>query len=302
MKRFILGIILNVLLISTYCQTTYKTKEVKITYSNAIELFNICLKNPPITFDEGQVYTWYTEFSNVKSTKGGCGGNLLHGNYKLYDKEGNLKEDNNYYLGVKSGEFKTWDSIGNLQEIYKYNKGKCIYHKFLNDNDQWVELIGSALITKGVIRKIYSKSNILLEEDVAIKDFVLHKKMYYLNGKLHQEFTQDEFLDICRGKFVSYYDNEQIEVEAEYCEDSPIEIRTGTWKWYSGDGSLLNQEEYKAEVIKYESGRTRSAGGYLFDEDSQQWLKTGRWVWYNENHAIINEKEYENGIEISILK
>ncbi len=291
--RTVLIFLLQVSFYNLLSQTTYQTNEVRLRYSNGIEVFNICVKNPAITYDEQKSYYWYTEFSRIKVTEGGSGGNLLHGNYKFYDNDGNLLKDCNYFLGLKDGESKSWDSIGNLSGISKYDKGKRVYRKFLGEDEQWIELSGGEILSKGVTRKIYSKFNRLLEEAFAIDDFVLHRKLFYeFSGKLHQEFTQDVFADICKDKFVSYYENGRIEVEGEYCKDCIIEIQTGLWKWYNPDGTLKNQELHKAEVIKYENGRTKSAGGYIFNEDTQQWLKTGKWVSVNEYLQIIDEREF----------
>ena len=86
-----------------YGQTSIQTKEIKINYTNAIEIFKICVSGCVTNYDVKNEYFWYTDFSKIKSTEGGSGGNLLHGNYKLFDENGNLRQDKNYYFGLPDG-------------------------------------------------------------------------------------------------------------------------------------------------------------------------------------------------------
>jgi antitoxin component YwqK of YwqJK toxin-antitoxin module len=133
-------------------QTSIQTKEVKIPYTNGYEIFRICISGCAVSFGDKQEYFWYTEFSKIKSTKGGSGGNLLHGNYKFYDEHGNLRQDKSYYLGLPDGSEKNWDSLGNITSQTKYNKGKIVYWKFQNDEKNWIELIGQ-IFQEGTIKK-----------------------------------------------------------------------------------------------------------------------------------------------------
>ena len=112
---------------------TCQQDEIKIRYTNGFEIFNICKSNPQITFEESREYYWYTEFSKIKSTKGGCGGQLLHGNYKFYDEDGNLMIDQNYVFGLEHGDGKKWDNEGNIVQITKHDRGEYIYWKFKED-------------------------------------------------------------------------------------------------------------------------------------------------------------------------
>ena len=111
---------------------TCEGEQIKIEYSNGIEIFTVCKHNPHITFNEEKKYYWYTEFSKIKSTKGGSGGKLLNGNYKLYDEKYNLKVEKNYYLGLPDGNEMSWDSLGNINSKATVEQGVVIYQKFLN--------------------------------------------------------------------------------------------------------------------------------------------------------------------------
>lgn len=296
MRKTIFGLLLSLLSTIALSQSSYQTKEIKITYSNAVEVFNVCVNNPTFTYDDKEEYFWYTEFSKIKSTWGGTGGKLLHGNYKLYNENGSLIADYNYFLGLKNGVFKQWDSVGNITRTEKYEKGKLVYMKFLNDG-YWIEHTGDFGL-EGWIKKVYTQWGVLVEETKGLQGFFnCHTKQFYeFSGKIKQEFYTDD--KRFYGKRISYFEDGKIESEVQYCEDSPVEIRTGIWKWYNSDGTLDSQEEYKAEVIKWENGKYKSAGGYILDNNSNQWLRTGEWKWYKETGEFESSKKYESGVEV----
>src|SRR5690606_33491466 len=115
--------------------TSNENKEIKIKYKNGIEIFHIYLGDEQPKYKEDKEYYWYTEFSKIKSTKGGNGGKLLNGNYKFFDENGNLIKDENYSMGLKNGESKKWDKNGDLTEIYRYENGESVYWKYHPDED-----------------------------------------------------------------------------------------------------------------------------------------------------------------------
>jgi hypothetical protein len=67
--KLTLYVILLTLFLS-FAQQVSKTDEIRITYTNGIEVFNVCQVNPIIVWDDDFEYYWYTEFSKIKSTKG----------------------------------------------------------------------------------------------------------------------------------------------------------------------------------------------------------------------------------------
>jgi len=255
---------------------TCQTEEIKLRYSNGFEVFNICATNPTFKFDEKKEYFWYTEFSNIKSTKGGCGGKLLHGNYKFYDEDGNLRLDKNYLLGILDGNEVSWDSVGDIISKTTYRNGDIIYWKFLNDN-HWIEHNGP-LFKEGTVKKVYTRYGTLISEEKMLPEFRHHIKVYYEypSGQLKQEFTSSGIGgDYMYGSFKSFFDNGRIETEGQFYEGDYLNIRTGTWKWYNEDGSINAEEIYKAEVKFWPNEKMKVAGGYIFDNESSEWLKTG---------------------------
>lgn len=299
MKELSIIFLTYFLTINLYGQTC-QNEEIKIRYTNGFEVFNVCKTNPTISFDEKTEYYWYTEFSKIKSTKGGCGGNLLNGNYKFYDEDGNLRVDKNYLLGIEDGNDIRWDSLGNITTKKTYNKGDIIYWKFLNEENYWIEFNGP-MFTEGTVRKVYTKYGTLVSEEKNLADFKKHVKVYYEypSGQLNEEYTSGLLGDDMYGKYTAYYKNGKIEVDGQFHEGDYTSIRVGTWKWYNEDGTLNSESNYKAEVLQWENGETKLTGGYIYDTDTEKWLKIGEWRWYDETGKFIEKKKYEWGVEVS---
>lgn len=318
MRRAFLFLFILLSTFQMYGQTSIQTKEIKIQYSNGYEVFKICNSGCTTTFDDNKEYFWYTEFSNIKSTKGGSGGSLLHGNYKFYDENGNMRQDKNYFLGLPDGNEKNWDSVGNITSQSKYSKGILVYSKFQSDEKYWIELNGP-LFKEGTVRKVYTQYNSLIQEDKMLTDFKQHVKIFYENsGKIKAEYNTGGLRrDYKMGKYISYYENGKIEVEGQYCDEEYINIRegtwkyfksdgtieefinnrVGTWKWYKSDGTIDATEEYKAEIEKWDNGEMKYVGGYIWDSESNNWVRTGEWRWYTYEGKLDTKKKYIWGVE-----
>jgi len=128
MKKTVIIFFLGVFTLPIFGQNSRQTKEIKIRYDNIFKIFNICISGCSTTFDKDKTYSWYSEITqDVKETKGGAGGKLLHGNYKSYYKNGDLFQTTNYFLGLEDGTFTQWDEFGNINFIQKQDKGVTIY-------------------------------------------------------------------------------------------------------------------------------------------------------------------------------
>ncbi len=295
---FILGAVLFSLPI--YGQSLIQTKEVKTLYSNGRDVFTVCVSGCQTVFKDDKEYHWYTEFSKIKSTKGGSGGNLLHGNYKFYDEEGNLRVDKGYYMGLLDGSSKSWDSLGNIVSQSKYVRGENVYLKFKNEKGFWIEFNGP-MFKEGTVRKVYNTHNVLISEEVGLTDLRQHVKLYYeRSGKLEREFSSSMFdREECYGRYITYYENGKVEVEGQFNDVKYTSIRVGTWKWYNEDGSFDASETYKAEIEKWSNGEMKSAGGYILDSKTNTWLRNGEWKWYSEEGQRLLTKTYRFGEEIN---
>lgn len=298
MKKALLLLILSLFTVHSFGQTTIQTKEIKIPYTNGYEIFRVCATGCQTTFNDKKEYFWYTEFSKVKSTKGGSGGSLLHGNYKFYDENGNLRQDKNYYLGLPDGTEKNWDSLGNITETTKYNKGDIIYLKYQSESGAWVEHIG-AILTEGWIKKSYTKYNSLIAEETMLANFITHIKTFYEYGdkKVKEDFyTSGKGSDLT-GKYTAYYENGKVKTQGQFYDGDHPNIAVGTWNWYKSDGTLEASTQYKANVEKWSNGENKVTGGYILDTETNTWLKIGEWRWYTEDGKFLSSKKYEWGVE-----
>jgi antitoxin component YwqK of YwqJK toxin-antitoxin module len=286
--------------------------EIRIKYTNGIEIFNVYSGTNQPDFIENNNYYWYTEFSKIKSTKGGSGGKLHDGNYKFYDENGNLMIDENYSMGLKNGDSKKWNKNGELVEIYKYENGESIYWKYHpEDDDGWVEQIGQ-MLKDGWIKNSYSKYGKLKAKQETffdgtdkIKKLKTKTTLYHSNSenRIKEIFTTPMMFKNSRiGEYIKYFENGQIEVNGEYFDSfkNGIEnyfgnIRIGDWKWYKENGDSDGQEKYKAEMEYWSNGNIKSIYGMFYDNG--EWIKHGLQYSFSEDGKGIAEKtEYSWGI------
>lgn len=93
------------------------------------------LKNSKeIKVDNTVSYLWYTS-NKIMETKGGYDGKLLHGYYKSFYLNNQLKEKGRVKYGLKNKQWKYWYENGMLREVITWKDGKKngLYEMF-NDN------------------------------------------------------------------------------------------------------------------------------------------------------------------------
>lgn len=299
MKYFLL-VLFNILnFTNLHSQSTNKNIQIKIKSNNGVEVFNILKENKEIIFDVKKNYYWYTEFSKIKSTKGGTGGNLLNGSYNFYDLKGNLIIIENYSYGLKHGESKIWNSNGELMEIFKYDKGDLIYWKFHpKDDEGWIEHIGE-ILKPGWIKNTYDKFDNLVRSEnffIDINDKIKKEKIkttvYYQNSKQKEkEFTT--FLladDLLIGDYKIFHENGKVQVSGKLFDPYEVGInkyvgnlKDGEWKWYDNNGNLEYTEKYKVQVVYWDNGNIKFIYSLFFDDSKNVWLKHGRFYRYDSD-------------------
>jgi hypothetical protein len=95
----------------------------------------------------GYTYYWYTD-NDIKQTDGGYDGKLLHGEYKSFYLNKNLKEQGMFSHGLKEGIWKTWFPNGRIHEIIHYNKSR--QHGFYELYDEEGNLISKSNFKNGM--------------------------------------------------------------------------------------------------------------------------------------------------------
>jgi antitoxin component YwqK of YwqJK toxin-antitoxin module len=78
-------------------------------------------------------YTWYSN-NKIIVTQGGSDGKFLHGNYKSFYSNNNLKESSYYRFGMKSGKSVYWGEDGKVTEITFWKNGQKNGKSNLYDN------------------------------------------------------------------------------------------------------------------------------------------------------------------------
>lgn len=297
-KYFIL-LVLFFSTVNAFCQK-YPTKEITINYSNGINVFSVCISNPTIYFNETKKYSWYSEISGtseIKSTQGGCGGNLLHGKERFYNVNGDLLFERNYNLGLLEGESKYWDSTtSKLEKIYRYTNGNCSYRKLKVEGGWFEDNIG-LFLQEGYSKKYYDEGNNLTSQSI-FKNDKYFTTDYYKYSKIKVQYSTQFWCDTCMlGKYISFYQNGNKKVEGQYSNNLE-NIKIGIWKWYTEKGIVDSQEIYKEELQKWPNGNLKVTGGYFFDAILKKWLKVGKWHYYDEDSNLLSTKYFNLDIEI----
>lgn len=148
---------------------------------NKMKTFNIVVNNDDCTVktqmltegrtkpaDEDLTYFWFTS-NKIISTRGGFDGKLLHGYYKCFYLNNNLKESGNFKYGLKKGEWRYWFENGRLKEIIHWKNGKK--HGAYRLYNESGELIGKGNFKSDKLNgkfKTYSKGK--LTETVKYKE------------------------------------------------------------------------------------------------------------------------------------
>jgi hypothetical protein len=80
---------------------------------------------PAMTRRTGQdkLYYWFRQ-DTILATRGGYGGRLLDGEYKVLYPNKNLRELGHFSYGLKVGEWKTWFPNGELKSITHWKNGE----------------------------------------------------------------------------------------------------------------------------------------------------------------------------------
>lgn len=292
LKIFIIQVVSCLGAVSSYSQQII-TESKTINYQDGQEIFKVCKVNPSVVINDALDYFWYNEYSGIKNTKGGIGGQLLHGKYQLFGKSGNLLKESNYYLGLEHGLTRTWDEEGAIKETLRSNNGICIYMKFKNEEGYIVEWTGE-MFKKGSVKKIFTSYNQLVEESTCIEPFKFYTKIYYEeygDPKLQAEFTRG-IGDYYYGSYKAFYRNGNKKASGNFIENQ----KEGIWSYYNEDGSIQSQYKFRIYEEKYPSGNMRIQGSQIFNEETNEWLRDGRWLYYEENGQDYKKiEEYKAG-------
>ncbi|HWY10385.1 MAG TPA: hypothetical protein VN026_03615 [Bacteroidia bacterium] len=82
------------------------------------------LKDPQkVKIDNELIYLWYNS-NKIMETRGGYDGKLLHGYYKSFYPNNQLRESGQINYGTKHKEWRYWYSNGTLKEVSNWKNGR----------------------------------------------------------------------------------------------------------------------------------------------------------------------------------
>lgn len=125
MQRFHAFLLLFFLLVSfraTDSPEKEKTYTVYINYPEYSVRASVMRENKSVHPKQFRTYYWYAN-NDIKTTDGGFDGKLLHGEYKSFYRDLNLKEQGRFVNGLKEGNWITWFRNGKIQEILHFKNG-----------------------------------------------------------------------------------------------------------------------------------------------------------------------------------
>jgi len=98
------------------------TRQVIIRNADSLIYANILLDRTPLKAENEKTYFWYLP-DYINFNRGGYSGQLLHGEYCLYDRNFNLIEKGMIEKGLKTGTWKRWNPDGTLQKAAVWKNG-----------------------------------------------------------------------------------------------------------------------------------------------------------------------------------
>jgi hypothetical protein len=128
LNRIISGIIVfisvkNCLIAQTAIEPS-KLKQFNITvnFDDYTVKTQMLSQNKKISVNNDRVYLWYAS-QKIMETKGGYDGKLIHGTYRAFYLNNQLKEQGEINYGLKNKEWKYWYPDGKLKEVINWKNG-----------------------------------------------------------------------------------------------------------------------------------------------------------------------------------
>ncbi len=189
---------------------------------------------------------------------------------ELYDN-GQVKWEATYKNGLIDGYYKEYSRFGSLRKLERYKNGKLI-----------IEAPGEKTKQKGNLRLV---------------------EKFYPDKKLKFSGTYNDTIPVGIHKFYSpdgklqkalWYDETGVKL-GEGMLDT-LGRKTGEWRLFYPDGSLMAQGQYKADKrvgkwkFYYKNGKLEQEGEYISGEPD------GQWILYYPDGKILRVENYIDGL------
>jgi hypothetical protein len=163
-----------------------KTYTVYLNYPTYSVRASVLHHNGKIKPREGYTYFWFGS-NAIHETQGGFDGKLLHGEYKAFYLNNQLKEWGNFINGRKTGEWRYWNAEGKLIEISEFvngeKYGKSIFYStagkvIRTEEYKHGKLHGSVTSFENGSKKVahYKKGNEVIQKPKQVKADSMHTK------------------------------------------------------------------------------------------------------------------------------
>jgi hypothetical protein len=157
MKRIFCLAIFGLIISSSFAQKDLKialNQTIVINFLDHIVYLQVLSTENKIKPKDDLYYFWFNA-NDIKVTRGGFDGKLLHGAYREFYLNKNLKEKGNFRYGLKHGEWKSWNLNGEYKDLSHWKKG--IRHGKSKLYTEKGELIREEKYKKGVLKEPRNK-------------------------------------------------------------------------------------------------------------------------------------------------
>jgi hypothetical protein len=124
-KLLVLSTLILFINTSSFSQSNYKipvNNRVVLNFIEYVVYVDVLTTEKKIKPNDELYYFWF-KGDNIKRTRGGFEGKLLHGEYIEFYANKDLKEKGNFIYGLKTGEWKKWYPEGQLECIIRWRNG-----------------------------------------------------------------------------------------------------------------------------------------------------------------------------------
>jgi len=238
---------------------------------------------------------------------------LRQGTWKEFHPNGRLHSEGNYVDDRRNGIFKIYDREGNLKDLVKYDLGEVApeeeqammldIRRTYHPNGK-VATLGSYSRTgtrEGLFREYDDKGN-LTAAIIYTGNRVVSRGMvdergqmtgiwneYYVSGEKRAE---GEYVEGRKhGSWVFYHRTGEVEQRGNYVNGLPH----GNWRWYYRSGKLHREETYRRGREDGESVEYDEQGNILVKGEYIDGLREGEWSYHVGDHR--EQGSYRSGLK-----
>ncbi|ABG60430.1 conserved hypothetical protein [Cytophaga hutchinsonii ATCC 33406] len=154
------------------------TNRVYVQYTDStVEAF--CYRGDKnIKTQDNLFYYWYAA-QQIKHTRGGYEGKILHGTYTMFYYNKDLLAKGNFKYGLKHGEWKSWHQGGEIKSKEKWRKGVLVGKAYYYSNKGRIQRERNIKPTSGNGYIVYYGEDGILTSKSIYKNNTVSKEINY---------------------------------------------------------------------------------------------------------------------------